>query len=99
MNVLMLGDISGNLDEGMKNTTSHLHREISRNHDVMVLHPRRAVWPSTVREIRKFQPNVIHYLHGPSLLSLIVIRWLSIWTSGARTVISATQPDLPQRSN
>lgn len=90
MRICLIGEYSGNLDEGMRNITSHLYNGLSKKHDVLPLDAKK-VYPSWLKKIKEFDPEIIHYAHGPSIISLIIMRVLAS-RSNAKTVISATQP-------
>ena len=93
MKILFLGDTSGNLDEGMKNTTHCLYNELSKKHDIFVVCPRKILFPLIILQIIRFNPDIIHYLHGPSIRSLLITKLLCCGLK-AKMVISATQPNL-----
>lgn len=94
MRICLLGDISGNSDEGMKNVTRHLYHELSKRHNVLTVIPRKAVLQSQLKRIQEFGPEIIHYVHGPSLKSFIMVRFLARYCNSARMVMSATKPML-----
>jgi glycosyltransferase involved in cell wall biosynthesis len=92
MKILFLGDITGYIDEGMKNTTFNLMRELEKKHDVMVVHPRQTVRLKTLKEIKMFAPDIIHYMHGPTPRSFIITKMLSLLHPTALTVMSVPKP-------
>lgn len=94
MRICLLGDISGNSDEGMKNVSRHLCHELSKRHDVLPVIPRKAASRSHLKRVQKFEPDIIHYVHGPSMRSFIVVKYLARHCKGAKTVMSATRPEL-----
>lgn len=91
-----MGEYSGSIDEGMKQIASCLYRELSKNHAVLKLDIRTIFQPSTWNNARKFKPEIIHYLLGPSFVSLIVTKALSWYCGGAKTVVSAVMPSIPR---
>lgn len=92
MNILLVGDITGYIDEGMKNTTFNLKRELDSKHDVMVIHPRQSVQLGTINQIRSFAPDVIHYMHGPTVRSFVITKMLSLLNPEALSVMSVPKP-------
>lgn len=94
MRICLLGDISGRLDEGMKNTTNHYYIELSRTNDVLLVRPKRLASPQQWKEVVLFAPQVIHYIHGPTIRSFILTKILSLLCPKAVTVMSATRPIL-----
>jgi glycosyltransferase involved in cell wall biosynthesis len=94
MRIVLIGDIGGNLDEGMKKTTFNLYQGLSESNEVLVKHPRQALQWSTIKQVREFRPQVVHYVHGPSIRSLMVARWLAACAGRAKVFISALHPSL-----
>lgn len=90
MKICLIGEYSEILDEGMKNVTSYLYKELSKKHSVLPLDVTK-ITLDWLKKIREFDPKIIHYTHGPSIISLIAMRILAS-RSSAETVISATQP-------
>ena len=93
MRICLLGDISGNLDEGMKNTTYYLYRELLKSHKVIVLHPRQVLRPSAVLKIKKFRPDVLHYVHGSSIRSFLVVKYLASVLPRSKSIVFITHPE------
>lgn len=92
MRICLLGDISGNLDEGMKNTTYYLYRELSKSHEVMVVHPRKFFLPSVILKLRAFRPNIFHYIHGTSVRSFLVTKYLASAFPKSKSLVLVTHP-------
>ena len=96
MRLCLIGDFSGTPDEGMKNVSRTTHTILSGNHDVLAINSRDLLNPFTQMEIRRHKPQVIHYLHGPTIKSLALIKYLKVVTSGGgtqvKTIVSATRP-------
>jgi glycosyltransferase involved in cell wall biosynthesis len=92
MKILLIGDITGYIDEGMKNTTFNLKQELEKSHELMVVHPRQTIRWKTLKEIKTFGPDIIHYMHGPTPRSFIVTKMLSMLHPNALTVMSVPKP-------
>lgn len=90
--IVLVGDTTGTLDEGMKKTTHSLVNGLSANNEVLIIHPRQAFRQSTLHQVRRLRPHVIHYTHGPSVKSVLVARWLAAWAGDAKVVLSALHP-------
>ncbi len=91
MRICVLADDTQTLDEGMSKTAFYLSQGLSKSHQVKALSPRRALSPGFWREMKEFQPQIIHYIPGPSILSFMLMKALQSFCH-ARTVISATHP-------
>ncbi|MFC2052216.1 glycosyltransferase family 4 protein [Chloroflexota bacterium] len=94
--ICLISNYSGQLDEGIGNIAFHLAQELSTHHDILHLRlvgwadllPDRSFW----RDIENFKPQIIHYVRGPSIQSLILMKILKSYSKGAKTVMSTTQP-------
>ena len=93
MHICLLGDFTGNPDEGMKNISKTVRNKLSSKQDVLALNSRDVFKKGFVKSIRSFRPEVIHYLHGPTIRSLTILK-LAKYFSGSRpkTIVSATRP-------
>lgn len=100
MNICLVGNFSGNLDEGMKIVGQCLASELSKAHKVLKLGILETLNPKAIRRLSAFHPNILHYVPGPSPFSFTILRYLSLSQKLAgnllcKTVMSATQPRLP----
>jgi len=96
LKICLLTDKSGNVDEGMKRVGHHLSNELSRRNDVLEIDPKG--FTSTVfwKSIRNFSPDVIHFVPGITLNSIILLRILK--QIGGKTTITALVPRLAMPS-
>jgi len=93
MRICLLGDFSGKPDEGMKNISKTVRDKLSSRQQVLALNSRDVLKRSFLNDIRSFRPEVIHYLHGPTIRSLIIVKLAKLLSgNNARTVCSATKP-------
>ncbi len=96
MRICIVGNYFGTtLDEGQRNVTFYLYRELSKHHPVLLLSPVAMPFPGFWRSIRQFDPQIIHYVPGPSLKSFLVTKAMTLYCRRARTVMSAILPNLP----
>jgi glycosyltransferase involved in cell wall biosynthesis len=93
MRICLLGDFSGNHDEGMKNVSNTISKRLSFKHNILAISPREIFKKITIKNIRSFQPEIIHYLHGPTIRSLIILKIAKCFSvSRPKTIVSATRP-------
>lgn len=103
MNICIIGDFSGNADEGMKLVAQNLANKLSETQNILRVDIHKALSLSGLREVSKFSPDILHYISGPSPMSFVILRTL-LFSSGLqarkqiKTVMSATQPWLPFNS-
>lgn len=94
MQVCLIGDTKGPHDEGMRNTNLHLIEELKRDVGLLVINPGEYFSVSVLKKIKKFHPDIIHYLQGPTIRSLILCRALRFIFPKAKTVLLAQNPSL-----
>jgi len=90
LNIVLVGDISGNIDEGMKKITWHLYQELSKYNNVIVVKPLELV--KRKKEIKEFKPDIIHYVTGPSVYSFILLKYAKRYSNSPKTIMSVTHP-------
>jgi len=93
MRICLLGDFSGTPDEGMKNIGKNIRDSLSFKNDILALNHRDVFRKTFLQKIQSFQPEIIHYLHGPTIRSLIILRVAKRFSGNvAKTIVSATRP-------
>jgi len=79
-------------DLGTKHVGFEIARRVSERHETIEINIRE---PLSWRRAKPFQPQIIHFILGPSMLGLLAARLFALYCSDARTVLSAPNPDLP----
>ncbi|MFZ5633031.1 MAG: glycosyltransferase family 4 protein [Bacillota bacterium] len=92
MKISIIGEFNKSLDEGMRNVTFNIHKELIKNHDVLSLDLKKISIMWFIR-LLSFKPQIIHYTHGPTVFSIILLYIISKIT-GSKSVVSTTQPHL-----
>lgn len=92
MRICLLGEFNGNLDEGMRKTSFYIAKELSKYHHVLSIDLRKVISKSFWRSLKDFNPQIVHYIHGASLKSFILLKSISLYCKDAKTVISITRP-------
>jgi len=91
----MIGKYSGNReDEGVRNSIYTLYNRLSNRHEILMLnlHDRKNFYRNCWSQIRAFNPQIIHYFHGPTLRSFILSKLLSLFADNTKTILSAMNP-------
>jgi glycosyltransferase involved in cell wall biosynthesis len=92
MRACLLGHISDQLDEGMKNTGIMLSEHLgTAGVEARLFDLREVTTPRFWTGIRRYDPDVVHLVHGPSIQGLLLLELLSTML-GCRTVATSTQP-------
>jgi glycosyltransferase involved in cell wall biosynthesis len=92
MKICLLGEYSGELDEGMRKVSSHFGEELKKQHQILTLDLRKAFSKDFWKDVKNFNPEIIHYIHGPSVRSFISLKVISFYSRDAKTIISAMHP-------
>lgn len=92
MKICLIGKFSGPLDEGMRNTCSYLSKELRKNNSLLILNLKDIYEIDYWIQLKKFKPHIIHYLHGPSLKSLIILKFISYYMPDSKMIVSAMHP-------
>jgi len=90
MRICLVGEFSGDLDEGMRGLTSNLGKELSKRHETLLLDLKGYFSTRFWRDLKEFQPQIIHYVPGPSIMSFIITKTIKARCRQAKTVMSAT---------
>ncbi len=93
MRICLLGESYGALDEGMRKSSFHISRALSRKHQVLLLDIRKIVSRSFWRDVKRFKPQIVHYIHGSSLRSFMLLKIISFYIRDAKTIISMMRPN------
>jgi len=93
LRICLVGDFSGNPDEGMKKVSLELSRRLIMHHEVLLVGPRKILSRGLWRRVRVFSPDILHYAHGPTIRSLVSLRFAKcLCGNKPKTVVSATRP-------
>ena len=92
MKICLLGEYSGELDEGMRKVSFYFAEELSKYHQVIALDLGYVFTKSFWKDIKNFNPEIVHYIHGPSIKSFILLKIISLHCRNAKTVMSAMRP-------
>jgi len=95
MKVCLIGDFSENLDEGLKNIAHHIADNLSKNIDVQLLkvNVKNIISLEILRGIKKYRPDIIHYIPGPTNKSIILLKFIKTYLKyDVKIVLSAPLP-------
>ncbi|MCK4348111.1 MAG: glycosyltransferase [Thermoplasmatales archaeon] len=77
----------------MKNISKNIRDRLELKHNILALNSRDVLKKAFLDHIRAFQPEIIHYLHGPTIRTLIILKIAKLLSGNrARTICSATKP-------
>jgi glycosyltransferase involved in cell wall biosynthesis len=92
MRLCLIGDFSVNLEEGMRKTAFYLSEELSKHHHILLSPVEKIFFRNFWRDIKEFNPQIIHYIPGASIKSFIIVKILTFYCESTKTVVSATLP-------
>ena len=97
MKICLIGDSTGNIDEGMKNIIFNLSRELSNSLEVLEMNPLDAFHFSFWQKILESDSDIYHYISGPSIYSFLLMKCISAFTFTRKRKIIMSSP-LPSLS-
>lgn len=92
MRICLIGEYSGNLDEGMRKVASHLGKELSKRHQIWLSDLGRIPSTGFFKDIKNFNPQIVHYVPGPSITSFMIMKAVKMYCRDAKAVMSAMHP-------
>jgi glycosyltransferase involved in cell wall biosynthesis len=95
-----MGDFTDPIDEGMKNVAYNLAINLSKAHKVLALNPKYIYVPHFWSRLKKFRPEIICYVPGPSFLSFMIVKATYIYctlhvSQQPKVAMMALHPLLP----
>lgn len=95
MKICLASGYKYNPDEGMKIFALQMYKELSNHHHVIHINIRDNLFNKSFWfELKKFNPDVIHFFLRPGLVTLGLAKIAKIYCQDAKLVISALQPPL-----
>lgn len=98
MKICLLGEFRGNLDEAARKISFYISKELSKRHEILSLDLREILSITFWKNLKKFDPQIIHYIHGGSLRSFMLLKIFSLYCKKAKTVSSVMRLSLPLNS-
>jgi glycosyltransferase involved in cell wall biosynthesis len=93
MKILLIGDYSSPHDEGMKKLSHNIKNHLSRRHQILAINPKDIFKVIKLNEIRNYNPEILHYIPGPTIRSLVILIILKmIITCRPVSIVSAVRP-------
>lgn len=78
-------------DEGVRTIAFHIAEELSKTHEILKLDVKDTI--KNLRHIKRFNPEIIHYILSPTAIGLITAKFISFLNPSAKSIISAPHPD------
>lgn len=94
MKICIVGDYSGNQDEGFKNIAFNLSKELSNPHEILMSNVKKLHSLSFWQDLKEFKPQIIHYVGGRTIKSFIILKALAFYNSNVKTIMSAFHPEI-----
>jgi glycosyltransferase involved in cell wall biosynthesis len=94
LKVCLVGHFVNNPDEGVRNVAKHIANELERNSlKTKKINISNAF--SCWREIKAFNPDIVHYILSPTTIGFILTKILSFTQLKAKSVLSAIHSAVP----
>ncbi|MEM2144035.1 MAG: glycosyltransferase family 4 protein [Candidatus Jordarchaeaceae archaeon] len=97
MKICLLGETYGTLDEGARNITFHLSKVLSKDHQILPLDLRNIFSKNFWDDLKSFDPQLIHYIHGGSSKGFGLLKLISLHFPNAKTVTSIMRMNFPSK--
>jgi glycosyltransferase involved in cell wall biosynthesis len=98
MRICVVGHYSGRMDNrgdlGVKQLGLEIARRLGERHETLEVDIRE---PLCWKQVRAFQPQIIHFVLGPSMFGLLAARVLTLFCGSAKSVVSAPNPSVSLR--
>lgn len=92
--ICILGDYENRLDEGMINVAYNIYQNlISEYPNLKLINIKNAYSLKFWKNIISIKPDIIHYIPGPTIKGLILVKVIQLLTK-SKSVVSATRPSL-----
>ena len=92
LKVLYIGPFRGQADEGMRGIAAAVTDRAADRWSVQRVDTRLALTRRAIADASAFAPDIVHYLSGPTVRSLTVLRAYRYLSPGTKTVASAVRP-------
>jgi len=92
LNIVLIFNNRGKNDEGMKNLGFQLSRQLAYTNQVSEYTPQEFTSPLIINRLRSMKPEIIHYIPGPTIRSLVILKICKLILPKAYTVASASKP-------
>lgn len=96
MRVCLLGDFRNAPDEGMRKFATNLAKVMQDRVDLLCLDLRNII--SVQMELRRFEPDVVQYVPGPTPISLAILKIVKLMSRERRTITTLTHPQFINNS-
>jgi glycosyltransferase involved in cell wall biosynthesis len=89
MRICLVGDFS-TPDEARKVMAHHMLKELAKYNEVLSISIRDICKVRTWRELKSFNPDIIHYIPGASTFSFLITKIMKTYSNNAKTVMCST---------
>jgi glycosyltransferase involved in cell wall biosynthesis len=96
--ILLIGTFSERQDEGLRSVSGRILKELQKRHEVMAFNTGESLAWKSVRTVRRFKPDILHYLTGPTVRSFAVLRTYKLLLGDVTCIASATRPFFSSKS-
>lgn len=98
MRICLLGEVEANLDEAMRKTSFELYNKLSEYEDVKIIDLRDYTKISFWKSILNGNFDIIHYLHGSTIKSFVLLKLIKLVSLKSKTVMSVVHPKFSHKS-
>jgi glycosyltransferase involved in cell wall biosynthesis len=93
--IVLIGDFEGKPDEAMRQISQLLHRSLAPHHAVTPVGAKAFCLMRAAGRVRAFRPDVLHYVTGPTMRSLMALKMHRLLVRrGCVTIATGLRPFL-----
>jgi glycosyltransferase involved in cell wall biosynthesis len=92
MRILYIGDYKTQKAEGMRIISEKIPGLLSSRHTILCVDTKSIFSFPNLKKLREFDPEIVHYLTGPTLRSFIILKLLKFLFRDVHTISSAVRP-------
>jgi len=92
LRIVLIGTFANRLDEGLRNISSRILKELQSKHEVVALNTGESLKWRSVQAVNHFRPDIVHYLNGPTIRSFAILRIYKLLLPHVVCIASATRP-------
>jgi glycosyltransferase involved in cell wall biosynthesis len=98
LRIVLIGTFAARADEGLRSVSIRFLKELEKRHEVIAFNTGESLGWKSVRNMRRFKPDVLHYLTGPTVRSFAVLRAYKLLLRDVICIASATRPFFSSKS-
>jgi glycosyltransferase involved in cell wall biosynthesis len=98
LRIVLIGTFATRADEGLRSISSRILKELQKEHEVIAFNTWESLGWGSVQTVKRFKPNILHYLTGPTVRSFVVLRVYKLLLGDIICIASSIRPFFSSKS-